>query len=309
MKKVVIVIAVVICIVLISVYLVIPSKQRIFHSLELNCTESAAQRFMLNRNAWDAWWPGKVIDNKNLVYQNRKINIDRFTLKGFDFSINEEGLQTSSHLQVVYFTDMSAKLSVQSEAVFSAVPWKRVAQYLAFKKHQLLVESLANDLKVFFDKEENIYGFSVQKQKVKDSSLVSTRAMFNHYPDNTEIYTMISTLQKYTRDKNIKETGFPMLNVSAVDSVHYSVMVAIPVERDIASFKNIEQKKMVLGNILIAELKGGPATIARAESQMSVYIKDHKYVSPAIGFQSLVTNRLAEKDSTQWITRLCTPVF
>ena len=309
MKKVVIALAGLLVVMFLLVYLFIPSKKLVLHSVDLTCTESAAQRFILNKNAWKTWWPGNVKNDENVEYQNRQISIDRFTLKGFDISFLNASVNTSAHLQIVYLTDMSSRLTIQSEASFSALPWKRIMQYMEFTKEQETIAALTNDLKKFFNDEQHIYGFTVQKQKVKDSSLVSIKKSFNHYPVTEDVYGLINSLKSYAATKKVKQTGYPMLNVYAVDSTQYNVMAAIPVERDIPSSDNIEQKKMVLGNMLVAEIKGSISTITNAENQMNIYIKDHKYVSPAIGFQSLVSDRQNEKDSTRWITRLCYPVF
>ena len=63
------------------------------------------------------------------------------------------------------------------------------------------------------------------------------------------------------------------------------------------------------GNILITEVKGGPEEIKKAYRQVELYISDFQRVAPAIPFESLVTDRRAEKDSTKWITRIYYPVM
>ena len=66
---------------------------------------------------------------------------------------------------------------------------------------------------------------------------------------------------------------------------------------------------MVLGNILVGEVKGGLSTILNAEKQLANYVFDYGKASPAIPFQSLVTDRSLEADSSKWITRLNYPIF
>jgi hypothetical protein len=86
-------------------------------------------------------------------------------------------------------------------------------------------------------------------------------------------------------------------------------MVAIPTKTDLPSEGNFSLKKMVLGNILMAEVKGGMYTILKGEEEMTNYVNDYKKTAPAIPFQSLVTNRLVETDTSKWITRLYYPIF
>jgi len=63
------------------------------------------------------------------------------------------------------------------------------------------------------------------------------------------------------------------------------------------------------GNILITEVKGGPGEIKKAYEQITHYVTDYKRLAPAIPFESMVTDRTVEKDSSQWITRIYYPVI
>jgi len=66
---------------------------------------------------------------------------------------------------------------------------------------------------------------------------------------------------------------------------------------------------MIRGNILVAEIKGGIYSVNEAERQLVNYANDYKKISPAIPFQSLVTNRQLEPDTSKWVTRLYYPIF
>ena len=66
---------------------------------------------------------------------------------------------------------------------------------------------------------------------------------------------------------------------------------------------------MVPGKILVAEVKGGAYTADEALRQLTMYMDDNHLVSPAIPFQSLVTERSKEPDTTKWITKIYFPVF
>jgi hypothetical protein len=66
---------------------------------------------------------------------------------------------------------------------------------------------------------------------------------------------------------------------------------------------------MILGYILVGEVKGGMVTVAAAEKRMADYAFDHQKTAPAIPFQSLITDRMQEKDTGKWITRIYYPVL
>ena len=73
--------------------------------------------------------------------------------------------------------------------------------------------------------------------------------------------------------------------------------------------KNFQLKRMILGGILKGEIKGGFKTISNAERAFQNYMYDYNLSSPAIPYQLLITDRLQQPDSSQWITELYFPVF
>ena len=69
-------------------------------------------------------------------------------------------------------------------------------------------------------------------------------------------------------------------------------------------------KRMVPGNILMSnDITGGSGTVEQAYKQMMYYMQDFNKTLAAIPFQSLITNRQLEKDSSKWITRIYCPVI
>jgi hypothetical protein len=66
---------------------------------------------------------------------------------------------------------------------------------------------------------------------------------------------------------------------------------------------------MILGSLLSATITGGPEKVRIAEQELENYVKDQQLVSPAIPFQSLVTDRRQLADSTQWISKVNYPIF
>ena len=100
-----------------------------------------------------------------------------------------------------------------------------------------------------------------------------------------------------------------MLNITRLDTVYVHTMVAIPLLSDIPSKPEFTIKKMILGNILETVVTGNETVIAKGLDALKNYAKDYNKLSPAIPFQSLLCNRLQEKDSTKWQTRLSLPIY
>ena len=86
-------------------------------------------------------------------------------------------------------------------------------------------------------------------------------------------------------------------------------MVAIPVNKILPETNRFLVKRMILGKILVAEVRGGRSRIDEGMQEMENYVKDHKLVSPAIPFEMIITNRQAESDTAKWVTRLYYPIF
>ncbi len=66
---------------------------------------------------------------------------------------------------------------------------------------------------------------------------------------------------------------------------------------------------MFPGKILSTEIKGGEYAVETGFKELSNYISDNQLTSPAIPFQSLVTNRVMEPDTSKWITKLYYPIY
>jgi hypothetical protein len=100
-----------------------------------------------------------------------------------------------------------------------------------------------------------------------------------------------------------------MLNIENTDRTNYKVQVALPVNKKLPELGDISSKQMLKdGNILTAEVIGGLNKIDGAMEQFEKYISDYQRSIIAIPFQSLITDRSKEKDSTRWVTKIYYPV-
>ena len=204
----------------------------------------------------------------------------------------------------------SVKLIWEGRLATSANPIKRLQVYLKSQELKKDWDFLLEKIKTFFSKAENIYDVPIRHQKVVDSILISTYAPSKGYPSIEFIYNLVDQLKSYSARQSAKETGYPMLNISTSDSINYLTRVAIPVNKKLKSSGNISYKWMLGGgNILSTEVKGGFHSIDKAFKQLENYVNDHNRTAPAIPFQSLVTDRMQERDTSKWITRIYYPVI
>jgi len=149
---------------------------------------------------------------------------------------------------------------------------------------------------------------AIQESSTKDTFLIATKSFFKGYPGTADIYGMVGKLRAYAEKVRAFETGYPMLNVTRVDS-EFQVMTALPVDRELRGGGDILYRRLVPGKFLVGDVKGGVGSVDAGFERMRQYISDHGRTVMAIPFQSLITDRSKAPDSTQWLTRLYYPVY
>ena len=111
---------------------------------------------------------------------------------------------------------------------------------------------------ILFKSRTTFTALEIRKSFVTDSFLISTSAVSKGYPTNQFIYGIIDQLRNTLFIQSAKESGYPMLNIGTTDSMKFDVRVAIPTNKLLPSYGNIQQKRMLgRGNILVADVKGG----------------------------------------------------
>jgi hypothetical protein len=167
---------------------------------------------------------------------------------------------------------------------------------------------IVQSAKSFLESKEKVYGLRIIHEKVKDTFLISTKYIAASFPSTETTYNIISELEHYIEANYGAATNSPMLSVIEDKGV-FTTMIAIPVNKIIRGNEKYFFKRMVAGNIIVTEVKGGYYTIKEALRQVQIYMDDRRLVAPAISFESLVTNRAKETDTTNWVTRIYYPVI
>lgn len=309
MKKWLIILTVLIIAFICSVYILIPAEQTFTYSTEVNCTNEAATRFLVNKSRWQQWWPGEKKEEHVYTYKKYNYRITKLLLNGFEATIFNEKDSVAGWLNMQPSGNNAVTFEWQSQFSYPGNPVTRLMLYKEATEIKKNIESLLLDIKKFFDEEKNVYGFTASVQKVTDEFLITVKQPMDHSPSTEEIYGIIKDIKNYISQKGGKEKNPPMLNVHNEVPGKYDVMVAIPTTRQLPQEGKFLYREMVLGNILVADVTGGVYKVQKAEEELNNYVFDHQKTSPAIPYQSLVTDRVAEKDTAKWITRLYYPVF
>lgn len=280
------------------------NKQRI--AFQINAKENVVRRSLQEQDKWQKWWP---LNEERFLYHNQNFNQYGALINKVNIGIHYGDTLINSSI-IIY--SKKADTSVVEWLVAFPTP-SGIAQKikLYFTKRDLHDKMLRHSalLKQFAEKEENIYGMKIREENVVDPHLVSIKVKMTSYPSTDTIYRMIDQLRNYIKQQGAVENNSPMLHVEKTGDSFYVVMVALATNKPLTGTNIILPKKMVLGRILVAEIKGGQFTVDKQLKELENYVQDNNRNSPAIPYASLVTDRRKESDTTKWVTNIYYPVY
>lgn len=312
MKKWILILIVLLGLAVGSVYVFIPARLKISQTVRMAANKEGLYRKLSNPGSWSNWWPGnKKADSTGAWELNgtRFIPLEQKMLS-LSFSIKEGDTETTAELTLIAIKTDSCLLHVETSIPGPANPFRRVLAYLTAVKIKEGFATILQAIDTSYSQVSKLYDYDIRKKLVVDSNLVYISTETKAIPNTEQVYAMVKKLDDFIAVKNARATGYPMLHVFTRDSIHYEVKVAIPVDRRLPDTGEIHYKWMLGGgNILVTEVKGGPEEIKKAYIQVTHYVNDYKRIAPAIPFESMVTDRTVEKDSSQWITRIYYPVI
>lgn len=289
-------------------YMFIPSLVPSAYSRAANCTRTAAERQMIHQERWQ-WWPGSQTAENSYVFNNCRYDIHKILLNGIRLTVSDGKDSLNGFIQFQDYGKDSTLFTWTPFVELSTQPLQRMAEYFAINRLNRNATQVVDSIQRYFNQMENVYGMKIIQENITDSSLISLKNTYDHYPTTAEIYAMIDSLKNYIRQENGEQNNYPMLNVRKTGENRYEAMTAVPTKWDLPATGRFELKKMVLGIILMGEVRGGPSRVRRAEREIDFYAKDYAKMAPAIPFQSLVTDRMNEPDTSKWITRVYYPIF
>lgn len=296
------------------VYLFIPSTVSVDERTDLPVNAKAFSRIFLDEKTWWQWWPGDKPANTTyplrFTYNGKAFTLLQKRFASYVVSVSEGRDSLLTELVLIPLQNGTPQATWVSTAVTGSNPFTRIKRYWQMKNTASDIRSLLQQLRSFYGTGDRLYGFPIKEGLVTDSLLVSTVVKTKKAPTTQDVYTLVDRLQAFAKKKGATQMNPPMLNVFRNTDSSYSTRVALPVSKRLADEGDIQFKWMLgNGNILITEVKGGPAQIQRAFAQMRNYVEDNMRTAPAIEFQSLITDRRAEPDTNKWITKLYWPVM
>ena len=293
--------------------LLIPRKIFVSTLVTARTNQSALHRFLSADSNWQKWWPASASAKGSSIL----FELDGYAFKkskplynSFKIAIEKNNNIDSSLLGLFIVNKDSVKIEWSLTIETGLSPFDKIRQYSRAKKIRQELEMILVAMQNYVSDVKNVYGLDIRKELVKVEYLISAKKVFTHYPTTADVYEMVSQLKSYITREQAKEEDHPMLNINAADSANFEAQVAIPIDKKLPDSGIFSSKRMLKnGNILVAEITGGNKMSALAMKQMELYVTDNQYNNIAIPFYSLVTNRMTEKDSSKWVTRIYYPVM
>lgn len=289
-------------------YFIIPGNIHFTRAITVNINQTAVYRTLSEKNNWQKWWPAEK--SQSLALNGFNFKIDKIGFNVLSILVEKGRRPDSTFLHILPVTNDSATVIWDVKLHTGGNPFRNISQYIKARKMISNCELILANMKDYLNKNENIYGLKIWKDKIHIEYMVSVKNSYNRRPSDQEIYEIINSIRKYIAQVGGIEQDRPFCNITAVDSTNVELVVGVPVTAPLPESGNFRSIKMLKnGNILYGEVKGGHASVDIALKQIDLFAKDHECLNIAIPFQIFLTDRLAEKDTTRWVTRIGYPIL
>jgi hypothetical protein len=310
MKKWVFLVCTVLFVAVFCFYLLIPTDLTVTRIVPASCKANVAFRMVAQQGNWDRWWPG---DKDSFRYKGLEYDLTKVSYQLINVRIRKEGTGYDSRLAVLPVGKLDS-MYLQWECPLQGAmnPFTRIRQYRLAREIARDMSEILDSLSRFLGRKENIYGAAILRGTTMDSTLVTTQAVFGGYPSTADIYGLLNQLKGYIKVEGAVQVDAPMMHVESLHNGKdsFQLMVAIPVDRKLPGKGPIDFKRLAPGTpFLIVDVEGGEYTVNNALKGLQQYILDYQKTVMAIPYQSLLTDRSREPDSSKWKTRIYYPIF
>lgn len=290
--------------------LLLPSSSSYSFQSSSTVPTPAILRLLTDSAQTGRWWPGTSTSGPAWTWEQGAYQVRQTFLTHIYLEGNRNGIRSSIIISAIANGPGSTLLSYKVQTDTSSDLFWRPLQQLSLMRQKREHARLMDTLTRFFGRTDLVYGFRIEHQRVTDGTLLSFKQRFEQDPTPAEIARMVDTVRSRIRTLGATETNQPMLNIYTTEDGGMEAMVAIATDREIHGDEPFTLKRMLPGgNILVAEVKGGPCQIRACQEAVDAYVKDHRILSPAMPFQRMITDRHAEPDTSKWITTINYPIF
>jgi len=312
-KRFLSVLVIVLILLVVTPYIFIPSKLTIASVGITPCSLPGVFRSLTKKDDWAKWWPGP--DGKNMPFCTDFVEC-KFKFRGYTYSVtnkyyNALSIEISngnqdydSRIDLISIHGDSTNIRWSYSVHTSHNPMERIKNYREAARQKQNLDTLLLHLKNFTSLTKNVYGHDIHLIMPSDTTLIVIKLKTPAFPNTEEIYRSIRSLREYASANSAKEINYPMLMPSKSTPGAYETFVALSIDKALPGKGEIAYRRYVPWKDLMLEVKGGDSSVSQAQALLNNYIQDNHIQVVSKTFQSLVTDRSIEKDSSKWTTRL-----
>jgi predicted transcriptional regulator YdeE len=307
MRKWLLALAFIIIAAFISIYVFIPANLDIVQITPVRCTINAAYRQMAASEKWALWSLNRP--DKPIRYHYDTYHITRILVNTVEVHISHQNISLNSIIHLLPLPGDSSAIEWKCSFSSGYNPFKRIQRYQQAIDIKKNMAGMLARFQTFVEKTQNVYGIAFHESSTKDTLLIATKTVLPAYPSTPDIYKLVDALKKYTVEQQAQQTGSPICNITKLDKGGFQLMAALPVNKRLPDKGPFFKRWIPAGKFLVTQVKGSEEAIQYALNQLQLYIQDYHRVAMAIPFQQMITDRMAEPDSTKWVTSIYIPVF
>ncbi len=314
MKKIILIIIIALAAIVVSVYIFIPSEIKISKVLTIAANDRNVSTYLSSNSKILKWWPEKTsisIQNQDttLFYKTTPIKAERITYSTLLVNFNSQKEPLKSNINFIATGKSSTRITWKLSIKAGNNPFKRYQAYQEAILIKKQMDEIMPVFKKFMEDDPLVYDINLEFGRIKNTILLSQKTNSKTYPEMNDVYGMIAELKQYANQKNVQVTDSPMLNITQLEDKSYQVTTAVPLNKTIKPDGKYSLNTMVPGNVLISEVKGGRGKLNYTKNQIKKYMDDDRLISPAMPFEELITDRIAEPDTNKWISKFYYPIF
>lgn len=276
---------------LLVAYLFLLSRRTIVIKVYSSCNLAAAGRCFTDTAQWAARWPqndGRTYRITGVFYNHLAVAIRC-----------SDGAVLNGNIRLVPLSSDT-----------TAISWECRGPVLFMHRAEVRrdMEAVLQSFKAFVDDDKNIYGVHFYRTMSKITTLASITNISATYPTTDEVYRKIDSLRVYIIGHGAAAVDSPWLNVTKMPDGLFHTTVAIPTNKLVPENGRIANKRFVPWKMIQGDVRGGIYTVEKAFEQMRKFKLDHPMTIVAIPFQTLITDRRKEQDTTKWVTIVAAPI-
>ena len=309
MKKLVFIVAGILVLSVACVYIFIPRTITVERVENLSCNAAPVFRFIRDEQKWAGWWPDRGgARSGSYSYNGYQYRLTKLSYYNAEMRLTGPSAELTGRISVIPVSKDSTVL----QWVCSFPPAKNIFERLRFFWR---AGSLGSDMGkilsragVFFGVQKNVYGVAFREGTTTDTYLAAMRSVFENYPTTKDTYGMIRSIQAYMRESGARQTNYPIMNIDHIDS-GWRTTVSVPTDIPLKGKGPVYFMRLIPAKFLIADVQGGDSTVEAAVKGMNNYILDYRRTVMAMPYRTLVTDRMAQPDTSKWMTTIYCPIF